>query len=413
MSRQPQPFAARTLLLGVCGSIAAYKAVYLVRLLTEAGARVQVVMTGAATRFVAPLSFESVSGQPVVTDLYALPANRHIELAETAHAAVVAPATADLLARHASGQADDALSTLLLALRGPLLVAPAMDGGMWEHPATQANVEVLRKRGVTFVGPEHGPLASGLTGPGRMAEPERIVEALLSLLAAPRSAARPQGAVADLSGERVVVTAGATREHLDPVRFLSNPSTGRMGFALAAEAARRGARVTLIAAPSELPTPPGVSRVDVVSAADMRDAVHARLPDATVLLMAAAVADFRPARRHPHKVKKGKAEQSLALERTEDILKGLDAIAPEGLIRVGFAAETRDVLAHARGKLQDKGLHLIVANDVSEPGSGFATDTNRVVLLSRDGAEESLPLLAKSEVAAAVLERVARLRRSG
>jgi phosphopantothenoylcysteine decarboxylase/phosphopantothenate--cysteine ligase len=418
------PLARRRLLVGVSGSIAAYKSVYLVRRLVEAGARVDVVLTAAAARFVTPLTFETVAGGPVLADLFAGPPNAHIALAEAADAAVVAPTTADLIARHAHGLADDALATVLLAVRGPVLMAPAMDGGMWDHPATRANVAALQARGVRFVGPEAGPLASGLTGVGRMAEPEAILAALADMLEAGARASRgnPAGAPAsggnlaatpaggDLSGEHVLVGAGPTREWLDPVRFLSNPSTGRMGFAVAAAAARRGARVTLVAGPVELPTPPGCARVDVETAAEMRDAVHARLGDATVLVMAAAVSDFRPTTRHPAKVKKERAETTVALERTEDILAGTAGRGPAGLIRVGFAAETGDPAEAARRKLKDKDLDLIVANDVSEPGAGFGTDTNRVILIGRDGAAEALATRPKGEVAEAILDRVAALR---
>ncbi|MBI5136721.1 MAG: bifunctional phosphopantothenoylcysteine decarboxylase/phosphopantothenate--cysteine ligase CoaBC [Nitrospirae bacterium] len=393
------------LLLGVCGSIAAYKSVYLVRRLTEQGATVHVAMTGAATRFVTPLTFETVSGNPVMTDLFSGPPNRHIELAEAVDAALVAPATANTLARHAAGIADDALGTLLLALRGPLLVAPAMDGGMWDHPATRANVDTLQARGVAFVGPASGPLASGLEGVGRVAEVPEILDALEAMLADVRVAA-------SMAGEHVLVTAGATREHLDPVRFLSNPSTGRMGFAVAAEAARRGARVTLVAGPSELPTPPGCTRLDVTSAADMADAVRAHVGGASMLVMCAAVSDFRPAVRHPHKVKKDAGEGHVALERTEDILKSLAGRTPEGLVKVGFAAETEDLLAHARRKLVEKDLDLIVANDVTQPGAGFRVATNRATLIGRDGSEQALDILPKARLAALILDRAVALRQS-
>ncbi|MFQ5509666.1 MAG: bifunctional phosphopantothenoylcysteine decarboxylase/phosphopantothenate--cysteine ligase CoaBC [Leptospirillia bacterium] len=392
------------LLLGVSGSIATYKSVYLVRRLTEAGARVHVVMTGSAGRFVTPLTFEAVSGNPVLSDLFEGPPNAHIELAESVDMGIVAPATANTLARHAAGIADDALGTVLLALRGPLLMAPAMDGGMWDHPATRDNVGRLAERGVQFVGPHEGALASGLSGIGRMAEPEEILAAVAARLGAKAEAAPVLPL--DLAGEHVLVTAGPTREPIDPVRFLSNPSSGRMGFAVAQAAARRGARVTLVAGPTQLATPHGCTRVDVVTAADMREAVNAHLADATVLVMAAAVSDYRPVQVHDHKLKKGDTDETLRLTRTDDILKGIAASAPAGMVRVGFAAETRDITRYAREKLTEKGLDLIVANDVSEPGSGFETDTNRVVLISRDGTEEALPLAPKGEVAGAILDRV-------
>lgn len=403
----PGPLTGRRLVVGVSGSIAAYKSVYLVRRLTEAGAEVHVAMTRAAGRFVTPLTFAAVSGRPVLNDLFAGTPNAHVTLAEAAHAAVVAPATADLIARHAHGIADDALTTMLLAVRGPVFMAPAMDGGMWEHPATRDNVALLSRRGVRFLGPEAGPLASGLTGVGRMVEPEAVVRALIEAMnGAPEASERP----ADLAGEHVLVTAGPTREWLDPVRFLSNPSTGRMGFEVAAAAAARGARVTLVAGPVALPTPPGCTRVDVESADQMRDAVHRHLDGATVLVMAAAVSDYRPASPSPHKEKKGAGETTLRLARTDDILAGLAGRAPAGLLRVGFAAETRDVIAQARAKRARKELDLIVANDVTEPGAGFGADTNRVTLIGRDGDETALPLLPKREVAEAILDRVAALR---
>lgn len=400
----------RHLLVGVCGSIAVYKSVYLVRRLLEAGASVQVAMTASAARFVTPLTFEAISGRPVLNDLFTGPPNAHIHVAESVDAAVVAPATAHLIARHAAGLADDALTTLLLALRGPLLLAPAMDGGMWEHPAVRANVAVLRERGVHFVGPEEGPLASGLSGVGRMTEPPGILTALEAIVPGDPAETGTAGPARDLAGERVLVTAGPTREHLDPVRFLSNPSTGRMGFAVAERAAWRGAEVTLIAGPCGLDTPPGCRRVDVVSAVEMRDAVHAHLEHATVLVMAAAVSDFRPVERAAHKVKKGEADTALTLMRTEDILQGIAGKAPAGMIRVGFAAETRDVASHARKKLADKGLDLIVANDVTDPEAGFEKATNRVVLIGREGPDEALPVLPKTQVADIILDRVVALR---
>jgi phosphopantothenoylcysteine decarboxylase / phosphopantothenate---cysteine ligase len=337
-----------------------------------------------------------------------------VTLAEAADAAVVAPATAHLIARLAHGLADDALTTLLVAMRGPVLLAPAMESGMWAHPATRANVRVLEERGVRLVGPATGPLASGLAGPGRMAEPEEVLRALEALLAG--APAADVASRRDLEEERVLVTAGPTREPIDPVRFLSNPSTGRMGFAVAEAAAARGAEVTLVAGPVELSTPPGCRRVDVVTAAQMRRAVLDALPSATVLVMAAAVSDFRPARSQAHKVKKEAAGTVLALARTEDILAEVAARAPAGLIRIGFAAETRDLVAQARAKRKAKDLDLIVANDVSAPDAGsapdrgFGAETNRVTLIGRDDRAEPLPLGSKREVADTVLDRVAALR---
>jgi phosphopantothenoylcysteine decarboxylase / phosphopantothenate---cysteine ligase len=403
-----QPLAERRLIVGVSGSIAAYKSVYLVRRLVEAGAEVHVALTRAAARFVTPLTFATVSGRPVLADLFDAVPGAHVTLAEAADAAVVAPATAHLIARYAHGLADDALTTLLLAVRGSVVLAPAMESGMWQHAATRANVRTLEARGVRFVGPARGPLASGLAGPGRMAEPEEIRAALEALFAqAPPAAEAPRR---DLAGERALVTAGPTREPIDPVRFLSNPSTGRMGFAMAEAAAARGADVTLVTGPVDLATPPGCRRVDVVTAAQMREAVLAALPSATVLVMAAAVSDFRPARTQAQKVKKEAAGTVLALARTDDILADVAARAPEGLLRVGFAAETRDLTANARAKRRAKDLDLIVANDVSAPDAGFGAETNRVTLIGRDDRAESLPLLSKRAVADAVLDRVAALR---
>jgi len=410
---QPGPLAGRRLIVGVSGSIAAYKSVYLVRRLVEAGAEVHVALTRAAARFVTPLTFATVSGRPVLSDLFDAVPGTHVTLAEAADATVVAPATAHLVARMAHGLADDALTTLLLAVRGPVLLAPAMESGMWDHPATRANVRTLEERGVRFVGPTQGPLASGLAGPGRMAEPEDVRAALEAMLAEAPAGPAPRR---DLAGERVLVTAGPTREPIDPVRFISSPSTGRMGFAVAEAAAARGAEVTLVAGPVALPTPPGCRRVDVMTAADMRQAVMEALPGATVLVMAAAVSDFRPAEPKSHKVKKDAAETALPLARTDDILAEVASRAREGLLRVGFAAETQDLVAHARAKRRAKDLDLIVANDVSAPDtesapdSGFAADTNRVTLIGRDDRAEDLPLCTKRRVAEAVLDRVAALR---
>jgi phosphopantothenoylcysteine decarboxylase/phosphopantothenate--cysteine ligase len=367
-----------------------------------------VAMTRAAARFVTPLTFATVSGRPVLADLFEAVPGTHVTLAEAADAAVVAPATAHLIARYAHGLADDALTTLLLAVRGPVLLAPAMESGMWEHAATRANVRTLEARGVRFVGPDRGALASGMAGPGRMAEPEAVRAALEALFAqVPPAGGAPRR---DLAGERVLVTAGPTREPIDPVRFLSNPSTGRMGFAVAEAAAARGADVTLVAGPVALATPPGCRRVDVVTAAQMREAVLAALPSATVLVMAAAVSDFRPAKALAQKVKKEAAGTVLALARTDDILADVAARATAGLLKVGFAAETRDVVEGARAKRRAKDLDLIVANDVSAPDAGFGVATNRVTLIGRDDRAESLPLLSKRAVAEAVLDRVAALR---
>jgi phosphopantothenoylcysteine decarboxylase/phosphopantothenate--cysteine ligase len=396
----------RRVLLAVCGGIAAYKTPELVRQLRRAGHAVRCVLTEAGSRFVSPLVLQTLSQQAVRADLFDLAEEGqidHIALADWAELAVVAPATADVLARLAAGMADDLVTTLLLATRAPVLVAPAMNVNMWRHPATQANAAVLRERGVRFVGPETGFLACGWEGEGRMAEPAAIAGAA-ELALGPRS----------LAGERVLVTAGGTREPLDAVRALVNRSSGKMGFAVAAEAARRGAETVLIAGPGALPTPPGVRRVDVETALEMHAAVRAELPAATVVVMAAAVADFRPARPSPRKIKKedlGEGEGlRLDLVPNPDILAEISRDRGSRVV-VGFAAESHDVVAAARRKIQRKGCDLLVANDVSRADAGFESDSNAVFFVSPGGEAEELPLLAKSEVAARLLDRVEKLRK--
>lgn len=394
-------FKDRPILLGVTGSIAAYKAADLASKLTQAGARVTVVMTEAATRFVTPLTFQAVTGQPVYTDLWTLEHHiPHVGLAQNAALLAIAPATANMIARLAHGLADDLLSVTALAARCPILVAPAMDAGMYEHPATTANLRALAERGVHIAGPACGRMASGLVGPGRMLEPTELAGHIRYLL----SRGGP------LSGRRVVVTAGGTREPLDPVRFLTNRSSGRQGFALAQAALDRGADVTLITAPVALETPWGAERIEVQTAEEMCQAVLAAAETADVLLMAAAVADYRPAETAAHKIKKdASASLTLTLTRTPDILAavaerrdrtGLPAVV------VGFAAETDDLLRYAHEKLLTKHLDLIAANDVSIPDSGFEVTTNRVTLLDTQGGVERLDLLSKTEVAERILERV-------
>jgi phosphopantothenoylcysteine decarboxylase / phosphopantothenate---cysteine ligase len=394
--------SGRELILGVTGSIAAYKAVLLLRELTARGAAVTVCLSEHAREFVGPLTFRTLSGRPVLTDLFepgSTEAVEHVALAERAHAIVVAPATANLLARAAHGLADDFLGTLLLAARGRVLLAPAMDGGMWHHPAVVANVAVLRQRGISVLEPESGPLASGLSGAGRLPEPAAIVEALLALLA-------PQ----DLAGERVLVTAGPTREPIDPVRYISNRSSGKMGYGIAAAAARRGARVTLISGPSALAPPPVAVFVPVQTAEEMRDAVLHHLDTATIVIKAAAVGDYRV--RHPHAAKlKGKRDLTLDLTPNPDILAEV-ASRRRGAFIVGFAAETSDLLEHARAKLESKGIDMLVANDVSRSGIGFDADDNEVVLLDRWGGQRALPRMRKAAVADAVLDHALALRAS-
>jgi phosphopantothenoylcysteine decarboxylase/phosphopantothenate--cysteine ligase len=395
----------RDLILGVTGSIAAYKAVYLLRELTRAGARVTVVTTAHAEPFVGALTFRTLSGRPVLSDLFdpqSPDAVEHVALAERAHALVVAPATANLLAKAAHGIADDFLTTLLLAARCPVLMAPAMDVGMWDHAAVTANVATLRARGVTVLEPEAGELASGLSGRGRLPETDAILEALERLLAPRR----------DLAGERVLVTAGPTREPIDPVRYISNRSSGKMGQAVATAALRRGAQVTLISGPTALTPPPGAAYVPVQTAEDMREAALQHLGRATIVIKAAAVADYRVRRPSEAKLKSKKDEDlTLDLAPNPDILKEL-AARKGGAFLVGFAAETHDVHANAAEKLRAKGVDLLVANDVSVKGIGFDADDNQVTLLDRWGGVTDLPKMSKLEVADAILDRVLGLRAS-
>ena len=390
----------RRIVVGVAGGIAAYKAAELVRALVKLGASVRVVMTQAAQEFITPLTLQSLSQQPVATDTFDLSQEQtigHIQVADWAELLVIAPATADIIARLAHGLANDLLSTVALACRAPLLLAPAMNVNMWQHPATQANLQLLVARGVFTCGPDAGALACGWIGSGRMMEAADIAAACVQALGK-----------RDWSGRRVLVTAGPTFEPIDPVRFVGNRSTGKMGFAIARQAARRGAQVTLVAGPVALATPPGVTRIDVETALQMRSATLAHADGNALIVMTAAVADYRPAEVAPHKLKKdalGDAP-SVTLTRNPDILAELAGRAP---VVVGFAAETEEVERHALAKLRAKRCDLIVANDVSEAGSGFGSDTNRVLIVDRDGAVESLPQLTKDEVADRILDRAARL----
>lgn len=396
--------AGKQVILGITGSIAAYKAVLLLRELTARGAEVSVVMTAGAEHFVAPLTFRTLSGRPVLSNLFdpqSDDAVEHVALAERAHAFVVAPATANVLAKAAHGIADDFLTTLLLAARCPVLMAPAMDGGMWDHAAVQANVATLRERGVSVLEPEAGALASGWSGRGRLPEIEVIVEEVERLLTPVR----------DLRGERVLVTSGPTREPIDPVRYLSNRSSGKMGHAVAAAALRRGAEVVLISGPTALKPPAGAVYVPVQTAEEMREAALQHLGTATVVIKAAAVADYRVERPSATKIKSGGKRDgwSLDLVPNPDILKEL-AQKKGGAFLVGFAAETNDVRAHAADKLRAKGIDLLVANDVSQHGIGFEADDNQVLLLDRWGGALDLPRMTKIQVAHAILDRVLALR---
>jgi phosphopantothenoylcysteine decarboxylase/phosphopantothenate--cysteine ligase len=393
-------FQGKRILLGVSGSIAAYKAVLLLRRLVQDGAEVTVVMTQSACRFVTPLTFETLSGRRVYTDLFAGGSDiHHLELAESADLILLAPATANLLSKLASGAADDLLSTLLLAARCPIVVAPAMDGGMWDNPAVRRNAAAVEALGAVIVPPESGPLASGRLGVGRLAAEEAILAA-----AAGRLARR-----GDLAGDTVLVTAGATREPIDPVRFVSNRSSGRMGYAVAEAARDRGAKVVLISGPVALPPPHGVERQVVETAAEMRAAVLRALPAATIVIMAAAVGDWRPAARAATKIKKSGTPLRLELEPTEDILVEVGRARGDRIL-VGFAAETERLVEHARRKLQAKRLDLIVANDVTQDGAGFETETNVVTVIDRRGGLESWPTLPKRAVAERLLDRIAAFR---
>jgi phosphopantothenoylcysteine decarboxylase/phosphopantothenate--cysteine ligase len=398
----------RRVLVAVSAGIAAYKIPELVRALRTAGHEVRCVLTHGAGRFVAPLVLQTLSGRPVRSELFDASEEGeidHIALADWAELVVVAPATAHLLARMAHGLADDLVTTLLLATRAPLLVAPAMNVQMWNHPATQENVATLRGRGVSFLGPEAGELACGWQGEGRMTEPRDLAAEVQRLLG-PRS----------LAGERVIVNAGGTREPIDAVRAITNRSSGRMGFAVAAEAARRGAEVLLVAAPSSLSTPAGVDRIDVETALEMREAVRGEFERASIAILCAAVADFRPAHPAARKIKKEDLPSggglSLELVPNPDILAEISGERGDRIV-VGFAAESHDVLAAARRKLERKGCDLLVANDVSREEGGFESERNAVAFVWPSGELEELPLLPKSEVASQLLDRVEKLRGRG
>ena len=395
-----RPFDGRRVILGVTGGIACYKAVTLARLLTRAGAIVDVIMSRAAREFVGAITFEAVTGRPVAPDiLEAGHALSHIRLAKEAHLVLIAPATADFLARAAQGRADDQMTAVLLATKAPVLVAPAMNDGMWAHVLVHRNVQTLREVGYAVLDPDIGPLAFGEgVGAGRLPEPETILA----------HAGRALETASGLAGRRLVVTAGPTRESLDPVRYITNQSSGRMGVAIAAAAWRRGADVTLVHGPLEVPLPVGGDRIAVTTTAEMRDAVAAALGGADALIMAAAPADFRAADVSAQKIKKHETAPSIALTHTDDILASTRAQRKPGAVVMGFALETTNVEAHARDKMARKGLDFIVANDATEPGAGFGTDTNRVVILDAYGARESVPLMQKTDLADLLLDRIAR-----
>jgi len=394
--------------LGVTGGIAAYKSAELLRRLQDEGHSIQVVMTRAAREFITPLTFAALSGQRVITDLFSNQpggegslesAIDHIAVAQRTDLLLVVPATADILAKLAHGVADDFLTTLYLACTAPVVVAPAMNVNMWQHAATQENVAALRARGVRVVQPREGYLACGMIGSGRLAEQEEILQAIREVLNVQQ----------DLAGEKVLVTAGPTCEDLDPVRYLTNRSSGKMGYATAEAAAGRGAKVVLVSGPTALGTPPHVERIDVRSAEEMQRAVQSRFPSCTIGIFAAAVADYRPADPSVQKIKRGPGELVLRLEPNPDILAEAARERGERLV-VGFAAETENVADHARAKLTHKNVDLIVANDVTAEGAGFDVDTNVVTLFARDGRDLPLPRLSKLEVAQRILDEILRLR---
>ncbi len=390
----------RHVALAITGSIAAYKAADLASKLTQEGALVDVLMTASATRFITPLTLRSLTRRPVFIDMFdpnSELAEEHVEIARRADVAIVAPASATTIARLALGLAEDVVCLTVLATQAPVLVAPAMDNQMYEDASTQANLETLKERGYTIVGPAKGRLASGQSGLGRLMDTESLVGAVKQAI----------GRGGDLAGESIVVSAGGTREPIDPVRYISNYSSGKMGYALAEAARDRGAGVTLVSTVTTMPCPYGVKLVPVETVAEMRTAVLKACEDASVLIMAAAVSDYRPAERAAEKVKKGPDRKSLELEKNADFLLEIEG----KIVKVGFAAETGDLLANAKTKLKAKKLDLIAANDVTAPGVGFGTDTNQVSIIDTDGEIEEIPLLPKYEVAHRILARVVPLLR--
>jgi len=394
----------KTIVLGVTGSIAAYKAADLASKLTQAGARVNVVMTKAATEFVTPLTFQAITKRPVVTEMFDLASEfniEHISLAEAADIVLIAPATANVIAKLAAGIADDMLCCTVLATKAPVVIAPAMDANMYDNPITQDNLSKLKARNFITVGPSWGRLASGKEGLGRLADISDIIGTVCQIL----------GKDSDLAGKHILVTAGGTWEPIDPVRYITNRSSGKMGYALAEAARDRGAKVSLITAPASLIKPIGVDVVTTSTAQEMYQAVGNMVPQADVLIMAAAVADYRPTNAAKDKIKKGESGLTLELELTPDILGSVKG----DFIKVGFAAESSNLVENAKQKLQQKGLDIIVANDITQSDSGFGSDNNRVTIIDREGKIDSLPLLPKREVADKILDKVAALlaKRSG
>ena len=396
------PSSKKNIALGVCGGIAAYKAAEVLRGLQRAGCTVRVAMTKRACEFVQPLTFRALSGSHVVVDDYA-PDNpdpiAHITFSQTTDLLIVAPATANMIAKFANGVADDFLSSTYLACTAPVLIAPAMNTTMLEHPATQRNLQQLRADGVHIVEPDAGEMACGTIGPGRLSEPDQIVAAALEILSGAK----------DLAGERLLITVGATREEIDPVRFISNRSSGRMGFALAEAALRRGGEVTLVAGVTSVNPPAGTRVVRALSAEEMSRAVAQEVAQHSVFIGAAAIADYRPVQRAEQKIKKSEEQITLTLERTADVLSQISASRSDGMLVIGFAAETENLVANARDKLQRKKLDAIVANDVTREGSGFDSATNAITIITRDETLE-LPLLSKREAADRILDVIVQLR---
>jgi len=387
--------ANKTVILGITGSLAAYKAADIASKLTQAGARVEVIMTESATRFIAPLTLRNITGRPVVTDMFELASEfsiEHVALAEAADVVAIAPATASLIARLAAGISDDMLTVTVLATKAPVILAPAMNVNMFENSITQDNLAKLKARGFTIIDPAYGRLASGKIGLGRLADVDKIIGTIKQVL----------GRGGDLAGKRMVVTAGGTQEPIDPVRHIGNRSSGKMGYAIAEAARDRGATVTLVTAPTSLPEPVGMEVVHIETAAQMKEAVAEATSQADALIMAAAVADYQPKSAAKAKIKKETPSLTLELIRTPDILTEVKG----DFLKVGFAAESEDIVANARQKLEKKQLDIIVANDITDADSGFGVDTNKVTLIDRDGKVESLPLLTKREVADRILDKV-------
>jgi phosphopantothenoylcysteine decarboxylase/phosphopantothenate--cysteine ligase len=397
----PGQTSQRTVVLGVSGGIACYKSVELVRLLVKEGFAVQVIMTRGAMQFVTPLTFQTLSGRPVASETFDLTQESeigHINLADSADVFVIAPATANVIGKIAAGIADDLLTTVIMATRAPVLIAPAMNVHMYANAILQENVRRLRRVGYHIMEPAEGYLACGYEGSGRLPDPQKIVEEIQRLL-------KPK----DLTGERLLITAGPNREPIDPVRYISNRSSGKMGYALARAALRRGAEVVLVSGPSALEPPAGARFIPVTTAAEMRHSVMAELPQCTVVVMAAAVADYRPIAVSEKKLKRASGALELRLEPNPDILKELGA-SKNGKFLVGFAAETEDLIANATQKLREKKLDMIVANNVAEEGSGFDTDTNRATILDRYGSADSLPLMPKEDLADRILDHLLALK---